>query len=361
MSGGHEFTRDDPDRIVFRRGAEADVAAELERLGARRVLLTCQPGHTQGAKRILASLGSRAVGLFDRAQPQVPRETADAAIEAAREAGADWVLAHGGGTAIGVAKAVALTLPVKVAAVPTSYAGSERTNIYGITEGGLKTTGRDDRVRPKLVVYDPDLSQSLPREFSLQSLVNALAHSLEALYADDADARAIEAATESLAPLVSALRGLSGDPDDRAARDDALLGAYLASEALAHASIALHHKLAHVFSGTLGTPHAATHTVLLPYTIAYNLPAAPRTAKALADALHTDDPAGGLWGLLHEVGLPTSLRALQVDPDRLGEVADLATQKPYPNPRPFDRASLLELLDDAWHDRRPSSTPRRDS
>ncbi|HEY4178015.1 MAG TPA: iron-containing alcohol dehydrogenase [Kofleriaceae bacterium] len=346
----------DPDRVVFGAGAERATAELLDELGAQRVLLVAQAHHRDGADRIAKALGARAVGVFTTDQPQVPAAVAEAAVARARETNADWIVAHGGGTPIGVAKAIALQLPVAIAAVPTTYAGSERTNIWGITRDGKKVTGRDDRVRPRLVVYDPELTLDLDRAISIDSLFNALAHSVEALYAHDATDEARRLAEASLQPLLDGIRAIAASPTDPAGRLLALRGAAFASASLAGASMGLHHKLAHVLGG-LGTPHARTHATLLPYTLGFNATAVPHVVKLLQLAGATHDPAAFIYDMQRSLGLTTSLRSLEVG-DKLVTIADevLATQ--YPNPRPVDRAAITELLEDMLHDRRPSLATR---
>jgi maleylacetate reductase len=346
------FTDELPERIVFGVGTEERVAAELEGLGARRVLLLAQPHHRAGADRVAAALGSRAAGIFTEMTRQVPVEVAEAARRRAREVEADWVLAHGGGTAIGVAKAVALTEDVAVAAVPTTYAGSERTNIWGLTERGVKTTGRDDRVMPKLVIYDPALTAGLPVAMSLTSILNAMAHSVEALYAADASEVVRDQAEESLAPLLNAMGTIAEDPDSLEGRSEALYGAYLAATALGRASMGLHHKLCHVLGGSFGTPHAATHSVILPHVAAFNVRG---TALArLQRALDHDDPASVIWERAKSLDVPTTLRELGLRNEDLPRAADLAMAKRYRNPRPFDRSDVLRILEDAFAGRRAS-------
>jgi homogentisate 1,2-dioxygenase len=342
----------EPDRVVFGAGAERQTADLLLELGAHRVLLVAQDRHRDGADRIAAALGPRAAGVFTTDRPQVPADVAEAAIARAREADVDWIVAHGGGTPIGIAKAIALELPVKIAAVPTTYAGSERTNIWGITKDGKKLTGRDYRVRPRLVVYDPELTLDLDRAVSLDSLFNALAHSIEALYAAESTAEARASAQASLEPLLAGIRAIAANPADRSGREQALRGAYFASASLAGATMGLHHKLAHVLGG-LGTPHARTHATLLPYTLGFNVPAAPALVKLLHTLWGTDDPAAFLYDLQRSLGMTTSLRALNVG-DKLSVITDEVLAASYPNPCPVDRASLGELLDDMLHDRRPS-------
>lgn len=348
-----------PDRVVFGVGAEAATPELLAELGARRVLLVALAHRAEGARRLAQALGDRAAGVFTTSGPQVPGEVVDEAVRRARDEDVDWVVAHGGGTPIGVAKAVALELPVKVGAVPTTYAGSERTDIWGITRDGRKTTGRDDRVRPRLVVYDPALTVPLGRDLSLESLMNALAHSLEALYAEDATDEARRAAEESLRPLLDGIRRVGASPTDLEGRALALRGAALASSSLAGASMGLHHKLAHVLGGSCGTPHAKTHAVLLPYTFGFNATAAPRALRVVQRALGADDPPALLYDLLRSLGLPTSLRSLSLAEEHLPSIAREVLEARYANPRPVDEGAVLGLLTDALYDRRPSLHTRR--
>ncbi len=343
-------------RVVFGWGASERAAAELERLGAARVLVVTTAGRAEDVAGLRRALAERCVGTFTEAASHVPQSVVDRAVDAAERARADWVLAWGGGAAVGVAKAVALARPVRVAAVPTTYAGSERTDIWGVSGAEGKRTGRDPRVRPTLVVYDPALTLTLPRTLSLTSLLNALAHSVEALWSTAATPRALEAARDSLAPLWRALHGLSAPTaPEQEARDDALFAAALAGEALHGATMALHHKLAHVLGG-LGTPHALTHSVLLPYTMATNGSVAPAAMAALREAWQVDDPPAALWRWMHASGLPTSLRGLPLAQGDLAWAARRATEQRYPNPRPLTEADYGALLTAAWRGDCPSLT-----
>jgi maleylacetate reductase len=347
------FRADVPGRIVFAVGAEERTCDLLEELGAERVLLLAQAHHRGGADRLAAKLGARAVRVLTDVQQHVPTALAEDARRVCRESGADFVLAHGGGSAIGLAKVIALTEPIRIAAVPTTYAGSERTNIWGLTGEHGKQTGRDDRVRPSLVVYDPALTLELPRRFSLLSLFNALAHAIEALYDPHASEGLADEATQAATSLVKAVRAIAADPLDLEGRTEALYGAYLAGTALDRAQMALHHKLAHVLGGTFGTPHAATHAVLLPHVLAYNGPAAPDAMARLSGALG-DDPPAALHELAREVGVPVGLRALGLRAEDLDLAAHEVMERIYPNPRPLSVESVRAILEDAWLERRPS-------
>ncbi len=342
-----QFESEGPPRIVFGRGSEGRAREELTRLGAKRVWVCCSARYRADAERVAAALGPLWVGTFTEAEPQVPHQTAAAAVQSALGCEADWLLAHGGGTAIGTAKAVALELKVGVAAIPTTYAGSEMTDIWGVTRDGVKTTGRDPRVRPGLVIYDPDLLQRLRPEVATTSLFNALAHSIEALYSADPEIRST--AEESAEAILSGLTdGGAGE---------ALYGAMLAGKVLGQAPMALHHKLAHVLGGSFGTPHASTHTALLPYTTHFNLKADPQASAALARAFGTAHPAAFLWDLADRLGAPTSLDALGFGHNKIDEAVGLALMKRYANPRVLTADSLRTLLSAAVDGDRPSETP----
>ena len=346
------FEVNGPPRVVFGPGTESRVADELVALGAERVLMV-STSRRAGADRVASALGARCVGVFDGAEAQVPLEVAEAARALARERNADWVVAHGGGTPIGVAKAVALEVDVSVGAVPTTYAGSEMTEIYGITAGGEKTTGRDPRVRPRLVVFDPELVVGMPPAIATPSLVNALAHSIEGLYADNASDSLKDQAQQSIASIVGALRQSPGGLSLEGAAE-AQYGAYLAAGVLNEASMALHHKLAHVLGGSFGTPHAETHTALLSYTLAHNAAGAPDAVRRLREVLEDADPVAALWDLLHGLDLPIRLSKLGFALNNVGQAVEVALQRPYANPIPLTREGLTRTLQDAVLGRRPS-------
>ena len=343
------------DSVVFHAGARTTVAAHLRAHGAQRVLIVTGPRWTALAQDTAHALDALWVGTFDGVTVQVPEAITTAAARLVHTTHADWVLAIGGGSAIGVAKVLALETPgLRLAALPTTYAGSERTNIWGRIRGGEKHTGRDDRVRPQLVVYDPELPATLPVVGSQQSLLNALAHSIEALYAARAAPNAREAATRSLQPLWAAIDGIALHPNAPEPRHQALHGARLASEALHGATMALHHKLAHVLGGSFGTPHGPTHATLLPYTVAFNQAAAPALLHAFQQELGIHDPGGAIHDKLRQHALSVSLADLGLGPDDLERAATEAVRRPYANPRPFDRADIHRLLHGAWRGARPT-------
>jgi maleylacetate reductase len=330
-------------RVVFGSGAVARLADEIASLGLSRVLVVCTPRRRALAERLTAELGNRACGIFAEAQEHVPDDVAVAARRALDHAGADGVLALGGGSAIGVAKSTALGGDVRIVAVPTTYSGSEMTELWGVTRGGEKVTGKDARVRPTLVVYDPELTLDLPAQASTTSGFNALAHCVEALYAKNADPLAQLAAERGARALAQSLPILASNPRDLEAREAALLGAYLGGVSLS-AGIGLHHKLCHVLGGAFGLPHAATHAVLLPHVVAFNADAAPEAMQRLALALGASDAIVGVVDLLVRSRCPQSLAELGFSPGDVDRAADLAVAHGVENPRPVSREAVRELL-----------------
>ena len=317
---------------------------EVERLGAQRVLLIAGSRQKNCADELAAALGPRMVDRIGEVVMHVPAALATAASERTERSGADLLVCLGGGSAIGLAKAVALRTRLPILAVPTTYAGSEMTPIWGLTDGGRKTTGRDRIVLPATVVYDPALTASLPTDISAASGMNALAHLVEGLYAPDASPVTAVLAEEGIRALADALPRVVVAPRDLDARADALYGAWLAGWVLGTAGMGLHHKICHVLGGTYNLPHAGTHSAVLPFVTAYNAPAAPAAMLRAARALGAQDPARALWELAERIGAPTSLAQVGFDPGRIPEAARLVVETPPANPRPVDRAAVDELL-----------------
>ena len=283
-----------------------------------------------------------------------PVDVTEKAMRALQQAGADCIVAIGGGSTIGLGKAIALESPLPILAIPTTYAGSEMTPIYGITEAGLKKTGRDRRVLPKTVIYDPELTLTLPPGISGTSAMNAIAHCIEALYAFDGNPIISLMAAEGIRALARSAPVVVSDPGNREARADALYGAWLAGTALGAASMGIHHKLCHTLGGTFNLPHAEVHTVILPHATAFNREAAPEALRIVADALGATDAAQGIYDLAARLHARLSLRELGMPLEGIEKAATLATQSPYRNPRPVEYDGVVKLLGDAWHGIRPS-------
>jgi maleylacetate reductase len=287
--------------------------------------------------------------VLPEARMHVPIEVARRARDRAAELGADGCVAVGGGSAIGLGKAIALEHELPVIAIPTTYAGSEMTPVWGLTEGGQKRTGRDVRVLPRSVLYDAELTLTLPAGMSVASGLNAVAHAVEGLYAPDATPIISLMAEEGTRALAAALPLIVADGGYLEARAEAQYGAWLCGAVLAATTMSLHHKLCHTLGGTLDLPHAQTHTVVLPHALAYNQPAAPDAVAALSRALGgTSDPARELWELAGRLDAPRSLAGLGMQEADISAIAELAVANPYANPRPVTRGGVEALLRAAW-------------
>ncbi len=302
-------------RVVFGSGASRRILSEIEELQVSRAVIVATPRHANEASEILAGLGGRGIAVLATAREHVPVAIVSEAQREIERYEADAVLAFGGGSAIGLAKALALVAPVLVVAVPTTYSGSEMTPIYGMTEGGAKKTGRDERVRPKLVVYDPDLTLGLPPAVTTASLFNAMAHAIEALWHPGIDRGSAALAEEALRLLAASTLRLASHPDDKEALDAALEGAYLAGAVFGDVGSGLHHKLCHVLGGMFDLPHAATHAALLPHVVAFQRSRAPEAMSAIARALGVVDPARGIAELSRATNAPSGLESLGMPRD----------------------------------------------
>lgn len=342
-----------PGRVVFGVGARERLRDEVEQLGLKRLLVVCTPPQAGLAAELTLPLGELVAELHPYAAMHVPVEVAAAAVDRAREISADGCLAIGGGSAVGLAKAVAKETGLPVVAVPTTYAGSEMTAVWGLTDAAGKTTGRDPRVLPRLVLYDPGLTLTLPSAVSLTSGVNALAHSAEALYAPDVSPIISLIAAESVRALASALPRVVADPGDLDAREGALYGAWLAGSALGAATMSLHHQLCHVLCGVFDLPHSEVHTAVLPHVLAVNLRAAPQALAALQKALEVEDPTTHLYSFVRGLGAEMALSRLGMPEDGVDTVVTRVLAAPYANPVPVTEAVLRQLLTAALRGSQP--------
>jgi len=344
-----------PARVVFGVGSLDRLSDEIQRLGASHALVLSTPEQRDQAEQVASRIGSRAAGVFDKAVMHVPIATAQAAREVAQRLRADCCVAVGGGSTTGLAKAIALVSELPILAVPTTYAGSEMTPIWGLTEGGIKKTGRNPRVLPRTVIYDTSLTTTMPAMLSATSGMNAIAHCVEALYAEDANPVISLMAEEGIRALAASLPAVVKNPTDLEARSQALYGAWLGGSSLGAVGMALHHKLCHVLGGTFNLPHAETHTVVLPYVAAYNDAAAPQAMARVARAIGASYAAAGLYALAASMGAPISLGEIGMREGDLDRAADLAVENPYYNPRPITKESIRRLLEDAFRGRPPAS------
>ena len=342
-----------PARVIFGAGSLQRLEAEIDALGARKALVLSTPEQRASAERVASLLGARAVGVFDRAVMHVPIETAREARAVAAKLGADCAVAIGGGSTIGLGKAIALDSGLPIVAIPTTYAGSEMTSIFGITEAGMKKTGRDDKVLPRTVIYDPELTLTLPVTMSVTSGMNAIAHAAEGFYSATTNPIIDLMAEEGIRALGRALPAIRKAPHDMQGRSEALYGAWLCGTVLASVDMALHHKLCHTLGGSFNLPHAETHAVVLPHALAYNAAAATAAVARVGRALGSTNGAQAVYDLANDNGAPVALRALGMKEGDLDKACDVAMSNQYPNPRPLERAALRQLLQDAFDGKRP--------
>lgn len=336
-----------PARIVFGPGSLSRVAEEVRGLGGRRALVLATPFQKADAERLNASLGELGAGVFSDAAMHTPVEVTEQAMATYDAARADCVVALGGGSTIGLGKAIAYRNGAPQVVVATTYAGSEVTPILGQTENGVKTTLKSPEVLPEVVIYDPELTLGLPVPMSVTSGLNAMAHAVEGLYARDRNPITALMALEGIRSLREALPVIVDEPGHVEARGQALYGSWLCGTVLGTVGMALHHKLCHTLGGSFDLPHAETHAIMLPHTAAYNAQAAETELAPAAD-LFGGDLGGGLHAFARSLGAPTALKDLGLAETDLERAADLAVQNPYWNPRPVERDAVLALLTRAW-------------
>ncbi|KAG6866316.1 hypothetical protein C0991_005783 [Blastosporella zonata] len=345
-----------PSRVIFGTGTIAHVAREVENLECSRVLVLTTPQQVNQGKAVEELLGDICVGLYTNATMHTPTDITEDAVKAAKELMVDCLVAVGGGSTIGLGKAIALHTDLPQIVIPTTYAGSEATPIIGQTENGLKTTQKTLKVLPEVIIYDVNLTASLPPRMTVTSGVNAIAHAVEALYSQDANPIMDLLAQEGIKNIASALPAIIFETDPELvlqARSNAQYGAWACGTCLGAVGMSLHHKLCHTLGGTFNLPHAETHTVILPHAIAYNAPFATEAIAKVASSLGVTNAAQGIFDLVKRLGAPYSLKELGMREEDLERAADLAAKSPYPNPAPLEKERLLKLLRDAWAGVRP--------
>lgn len=342
-------------RIVSGPGKAATLQHELDQLGIERVAVLCTPSGATRYAGIIAGLGPRCTAVFAQAALHSPLDVAEAAARVVRNSGAAATICIGGGSTIGLGKFIAVTEGKPQVAIPTTLSGSELTPIYGFRSGSEKRTGVNPAAVPRLVIYDPRVSLSLPGQETALSGMNCLAHCVEAFYVPAAGRLSDTLAAEGIRVLFGALPGCLDRPDDESARGDALYGGLLGGLLVAMVGIGLHHKICHVLGGRFGLPHGASNAIILSQVIAFNAPAMPEAIRRMAEAMDAADPARACFDLARRLGAPTSLQEMGVDSEALGEVAAAITATPLDNPRPLEKNSVEALLRRAWSGDEPTA------
>jgi maleylacetate reductase len=352
----HPFTHDvAPGRVVLGAGTAADLPREIKRLGGTRVLVIATPGRADQADSATACLGAARVGLHAKAQLYVPVETVVEGCDEARRLNADCLVTVGGGSAIGLGKGVALELGVPLLCVVTTYSGSEMTDACGMLDGGRKVMHQSPNMRPRTVIYDPELTLGLPPSISGPSGMNAMAHCVSAICSINPTPMKTLIALEGIRAMSDALPRIAKDPSDIDARGDALYGAWNCGIAAGLGARGIHHKFAHVVGGSFGLGHAETHTIMLPYSAGYNASTVPDAMTTIAKALgrSDNDAPGALFDLARSVGAPASLKEIGMPESGLDKAAAEMMENQYANAAPYDQTRIRAVLDDAFAGRRP--------
>lgn len=340
-----------PIDVHFGVGKSAKAKDILLQQGYHKVLIITTPGQEEAGHKLEKELQEICAGVYPHAVMHVPIEVANKAVEFAQDNDIDCCLALGGGSTIGLAKAIALQTQLPIVAIPTTYAGSEMTTIYGLTENNLKTTGRDIHVLPKVVIYDPELNLTLPAQISACSGMNAMAHAVEALYAEDKNPIVSLMAIDSIKALKSALPVIVKDLTNISARQKATYGAWLAGVCLGSVGMAIHHKICHTLGGTFNLPHAQAHAITLAYSVHYNRHADSEAMDRLAEALGVssrEEVGIAIYRLNESLGIELALKDIGLPEEGPAEVARMVCDSPYYNPREYNYDELEALLQRAY-------------
>lgn len=343
-----------PSRVIFGAGKRAQVQAELEHLGIKRAIVLSTADQSTTGALFAQMIGDRLGAIFPGAKMHTPVDVTESAMLQMTQMNCDGILSVGGGSTIGLGKAIAYRTDLPQVVVPTTYAGSEMTPILGQTEKGLKTTLRSEKVLPETVIYDPELTKTLPDFITGPSGMNAIAHSVEALYAQDTNPIISMMAEASIKALAEALPVLIKDGDDMEARNKAAYGAWLAGACLGSVGMAIHHKICHTLGGTFDLNHANVHSLMIAYSTAYNRADAPEAMAAIKRALVSDDAAVGLFDLMQSVASVKSLKEMGMTEADLEKAAEIAVQNPYYNPRPVTKDGVRDMLQAAFEGRKPT-------
>ena len=340
-------------RVIFGSGSVRKLPAELQRLKVSRSLLLSTPGKchwTNQLSELIKDASLSVAGIFPHAKAHTPVPVTEEATGLLNAAAADCVVSIGGGSVIGLGKAISIRTGVPHISIPTTYSGSEMTPILGESQDGIKNTRSDPRILPAVVIYDVDFTTTLPPTICGTSGINAIAHAVEALYSQNTNPITSMLALEGIKALAAALPQIVQDPTSQAPRDQALYGAWLCGTVLGSSSMGLHHKLCHVLGGAMSLPHAETHTIVLPHALSYNAPAIPEKMAKLATVLpgSNGDALKGLQLLMAKLPVPRALKDLGMKESDVDKATEIATRNQYPNPRALEPEWIHELIRRAW-------------
>lgn len=342
-----------PGRVVFGPGSINKLPDEIKRLGLKSPLLLSTPQQVDQAEqlaRIVSAASITPAGTYTKATMHTPSHITEEAMSFIKSKNADCVVSIGGGSTIGLGKAISIRTGLPHICIPTTYAGSEMTPILGETQDGKKTTRSDPKILPGTVIYDVDLTMTLPASLSATSGVNAIAHAVEALYAKNTNPIISLLALEGTKALAESLPEIIENPHSKPAREKAQYGAWLCGSCLGSVGMALHHKLCHTLGGSFNLPHAETHTIVLPHALSYNAPAIPKAMKQLADVLpgSDGDAIQGLNILLEKLKVKRGLKEFGMKEEDVDKAAEIAVSNQYPNPRAVEKEPIREVIRRCW-------------
>ncbi|KKO96607.1 hypothetical protein THAR02_11291 [Trichoderma harzianum] len=342
-----------PSRVVFGSGSVKKLPDEMERLKVSRPLLLSTPGKSHWTNQLfdlIQGASMAAAGTFAQAKAHTPIPVTEEATALLNSVAADCVISIGGGSVVGLGKAISIRTGVPHISIPTTYAGSEMTPHLGETQDGIKTTRSDPKILPEVVIYDVDFTMTLPPAICSSSGINAIAHAIEALYATNVSPIISMLALEGIKALAESLPQIVQDSSAKSPREKALYGSWLCGTVLGSSSMGLHHKLCHVLGGSISLPHAETHTIVLPHALSYNAPAIPEQMAKLAAVLpgSSGDALSGLELLIGKLSVPRALRDLGMKEGDVDKATEIATRNQYPNPRALEPEWIHELIRRAW-------------
>ena len=346
-----------PCRVFHGAGCVDVLPDEVRGLDANRVMLCCTKSRVSDVSAIVSALGDRLVGICDAARIFVPVEAVEAGRAMAADLDADCLVSYGGGTAVGLAKAIALELDIPIIGIVTTYSGSETTALQGIIgRDGVRTNHRSMRMLAKTLIYDPELTLALPLDISVASGFNSISHAVSSFLGKDANPVSNMYSENGIQRMSAALVKLASDPLDIDARSEAMHGAWLCGMTLMSSGTTIHHKIAHVLGGGFDLPHGPTHAVVLPHSTSYNRNAAPEAMRGIARAFGDEDMDAplALFELLSKSGALSGLKDLGLSESVLDEAADRIMIDRYFNLRDYDRTAIRTLLQDAWEGHPPS-------
>jgi alcohol dehydrogenase class IV len=344
-----------PSRVIFAAGARSKTGEELDRLGASRVMVIATPTQAGLAADLARLIGERAGIVYPGAQLHTPTNVTEAALTAVSSVQADGLVAIGGGTAIGLSKAIALRTDLPQLVIPTTFAGSEMTPTLVETERGVKTTQRSARVLPETVIFDPELVSALPASVAGPSAMNAIANAVEALCAPGGDPLTALMAEESIRALGAALPRILAEAPDKDAWTEALYGSWLAGASIGSTGMGVHHKICDVLVGAFDLSHADVHCVMAPHTAVFARRAALKAMARIGRALGGEDGPSALYDLMLKAANHDSLRAMGLTRAALEKAADLTLEHPYEEARRATREDILDMLLAAYEGKRPST------